>query len=131
DPVTNLLTNAFGATGLKVVLAVVLLSFLSCTLSLQAAASRLLYSYARDKMIIASSLFRQISPTRHIPHYAISVAALVPGVIVIGSLLSTDALVKIVSFAVLGIYMGFQMVVLAALRARLLGWRPSGPFTLG
>ncbi|MET9341156.1 hypothetical protein [Nonomuraea sp. NPDC003804] len=38
---------------------------------------------------------------------------------------------KIISFATLGIYLGFQMVVLAALRARLLGWRPSGPFTLG
>jgi amino acid transporter len=131
DPVTNVLTAAFGPVGVKVVLGVVLLSFLSCALSLQAAASRLLYSYARDDMIALSRVFRVFSRTRHIPPNALLVAALVPAVIVLGSIVSEDALVKIISFAVLGIYMGFQMVVLAALRARLRGWRPSGPFTLG
>lgn len=35
------------------------------------------------------------------------------------------------SFAALGIYVAFQMVVLAALRARLKGWRPGGAYTLG
>ncbi|TXK42321.1 APC family permease [Nonomuraea sp. C10] len=131
DPVTNVLTAAFGPVGLKVVLGVVLLSFLSCALSLQAAASRLLYSYARDDMIAFSRVFRKFSPVRHIPPNAMLVAAAVPAVIVLGSIVSEDALIKIISFAVLGIYLGFQMVVLAALRARLRGWRPAGPFTLG
>ncbi len=35
--------------------------------------------------------------------------------IVIGSRFSTDAITKIISFAALGIYIAFQMVVLAAL----------------
>ncbi|HEV7148490.1 MAG TPA: amino acid permease, partial [Pedococcus sp.] len=52
-------------------------------------------------------------------------------IIVLGSKVSTDAVTKIVSFAALGIYLGFQMVVLAALRARLKGWVPSGQYTLG
>ncbi|GAB3790424.1 hypothetical protein [Nocardioides ungokensis] len=65
------------------------------------------------------------------PPYALALAAIVPAVIVIGSKVSADALTKIVSFAALGIYLGFMMVVLAALRARLRGWRPSGRFTLG
>ncbi|SEF95071.1 Amino acid transporter [Nonomuraea solani] len=131
DPVTNVLTTAFGAVGLKVVLGVVLLSFLSCALSLQAAASRLLYSYARDDMIAGSRAFRKFSPARRIPPNALLVAAVVPALVVLGSIVSADALIKIISFAVLGIYLGFQMVVLAALRARLRGWRPAGPFTLG
>ncbi|MFG1944030.1 APC family permease [Nonomuraea sp. NPDC048826] len=131
DPVMNVLTAAFGPVGVKVVLGVVLLSFLSCALSLQAAASRLLYSYARDDMIVFSRAFRKFSAARHIPPNALLVAALVPAVIVLGSIVSEDALIKIVSFAVLGIYLGFQMVVLAALRARVRGWRPAGPFTLG
>ena len=46
-------------------------------------------------------------------------------------MISAKALTSIVSFAILGIYLGFQMVVFAALRARLKGWVPSGPFTLG
>ncbi|MFE0153354.1 APC family permease [Nonomuraea sp. NPDC059007] len=131
DPVTGVLTAAFGEGGLRVVLGVVLLSFLSCALSLQAAAGRLLYSYARDDMIAGSRIFKRFSPVRHIPPYALLVAAVVPALVVLGSVISADALVKIISFAVLGIYLGFQMVVLAALRARLRGWRPSGPFTLG
>lgn len=131
DPVNTLLGSAFGTTGSKVVLAIVLLSFLSCAISLQAAASRLAFSYGRDDMIVGSRFLRRFSPVRHVPPYALLVAAVVPAVIVIGSKVSEDALAKIISFASLGIYIGFQMVVLAALRARLKGWRPSGKYRLG
>ncbi len=131
DPVTTILHDAFGVGGTKVVLMVVMLSFLSCTISLMAAASRLMYSYARDDMIFGSHLLRHFDPKRHVPPYAMMVAAVVPAVIVLGSVVSEKALNTIVSFAILGIYLGFQMVVFAALRARLKGWVPSGPFTLG
>ena len=131
DPVMTILNDVFGTTGTKFVLVVVMLSFLSCTLSLMAAASRLMYSYARDDMILGSHLLRHFDRVRHVPPYAMVVAAVVPAVIVLGSVVSTKALTSIVSFAILGIYLGFQMVVLAALRARLKGWVPSGPFTLG
>ena len=131
DPVTTILHSAFGVTGTKVVLAVVMLSFLSCALSLMAAASRLMYAYARDDMIVFSHRLRHFQPTRHVPPYAMAVAAVVPAVIVLGSVFSTKALTSIISFATLGIYLGFHMVTFAALRARLKGWRPSGPFTLG
>lgn len=131
DPVTTVLHEAFGEGGTKVVLAVVMISFLSCALSLMAAASRLMYAYARDDMIFGSALLRKFLPQRHVPPYAMAVAALVPAAIVLGSMASTKALTSIISFATLGIYLGFQMVVLAALRARLKGWVPSGAFTLG
>lgn len=131
DPVTTVLTEAFGAVGFKIVLGVVLISFLSCAMSLQAAASRLAYSYGRDKMIFGSSVLSKFSAQRGIPPYALLVAAILPGLIVLASKLSTDALTKIISFAALGIYIGFQMVVLAALRARLKGWRATGKYQLG
>lgn len=131
DPVGTVLTEAFGETGSKIVLVVVLLSFISCAMSLQAAASRLAYSYGRDKMIIGSGLWSKFSQTRHVPPYALLLAAVVPALIVISAKFSTDALTKIISFAALGIYIAFAMVVLAALRARLKGWKPSGKFQLG
>jgi len=131
DPVSTILNDAFGVVGTKVVLAVVMISFLSCALSLMAAASRLMYAYARDEMIAFSHLLRHFQATRHVPPYAMAVAAAVPAVIVLGSIFSTKALTSIISFATLGIYLGFQMVVLAALRARLKGWQPTGPFSLG
>jgi amino acid transporter len=42
-----------------------------------------------------------------------------------------NAVSTIISFASAGIYMAFQMLILAALFARAAGWKPSGPFTLG
>jgi amino acid transporter len=131
DPVMTILNDVFGTTGTKFVLLVVMVSFLSCTLSLMAAASRLMYSYARDDMIFGSHLLRHFNQKRHVPPYAMIVAATVPALIVLGSVVSAKALTSIVSFAILGIYLAFQMVVFAALRARLKGWVPSGPFTLG
>lgn len=130
DPVMTILNGAFGAMGAKLVLCVVLLSFLSCTVSLQAAASRLTYSYGRDHMIFGSRFLSQFNEKRHIPPYALGAATAIPAAICIGGYFSADAVFKIVSFAVLGIYLGFQMVVLAAMRARMKGWVPSGKFAL-
>jgi amino acid transporter len=131
DPIGTTLESAFGTAGSKLVLIIVLISFMSCTLSLQAAASRMIFSYGRDRMIFASERFGSFSATRHIPPYALLTAALVPGLIVLGSRISEDALTRIISFAALGIYIAFQMVVLAALVARLRGWRPKGRWNLG
>lgn len=130
DPVMTILTSAFGETGAKLVLGVVLLSFVSCAVSLQAAASRLTYSYGRDHMIFGSRLLSRFNEKRHIPPYALAAATIVPAAICVAGYFSADAVFKIVSFAVLGIYLGFQMVVLAAMRARLKGWVPSGKFAL-
>ena len=131
DPVSGVLHRAFGEVGSRVVLAVVLVSFLSCALSLQAAAGRLLYSYARDRMLPGSRLLSRFSRARGVPPATLLVAAVVPALVVLASRVSENAVTKIISFAVLGIYLGFQMVVLAALRARFKGWRPAGAFTLG
>ncbi|BCY10138.1 APC family permease [Actinoplanes sp. L3-i22] len=131
DPVTTVLQDAFGSVGTRIVFGVVLISFLSCALSLQAAGSRLMQSYARDKMIFGSTYLARFSQARHVPPYALAVAAVVPAVIILLSTVSASALTRIVSFAAVGIYIGFQMIVLAALRARLKGWQPSGRFSLG
>ncbi len=121
DPVSTVLENAFGSVGFRVVLVIVLISFLSCVLSLQAAASRMIYAYARDDMVPGSGLLKRFSQARHVPPYALSLAALIPVVIILGSQVSDDALVRIISFASFGIYLAFMMVVAAALRARLRG----------
>lgn len=131
DPVSTVLGGAFGPVGMKIVLGVVLVSFLSCVMSLQAAASRLTFSYARDRMLAGHRVLAKFWHDRHVPPYALGLAAVVPALVILGSKVSEDALTKIISFAALGIYLGFQMVVLAALRARLKGWQPSGKFTLG
>lgn len=132
DPITNTFETVFGTVGTKIIIVIVLISFVSCALSLQAAASRLIYSYARDRMVFASTTLSKFSETLHVPFVALTIAGVVPAVIVtIAELISTNALERVISFATVGIYIGFQMVVLAALIARARGWVPTGKFKLG
>jgi len=131
DPVVTVLKTAMGETGLRLVIAIVTVSFISALLSLQAAASRLLFAYARDEMIVGSEYLRHLSPGRHIPAKALLVAGAVPAVIAISALWLENAIATIISFASVGIYIAFQMIVVAALVARTRGWRPGGSFTLG
>jgi amino acid transporter len=130
DPIVTLLRSAVGEAGFRAVIVVVLVSFISCLLSLQAAASRLVYAYARDQMIFGSKYLSRMSPGHHVPATALVVMGAIPAVIALSSLWLQDAIATIISFAALGIYLSFQMIVLAALIARTKGWRPSGPFTL-
>lgn len=131
DPVTTTLKVALGEWGFRGTIAVVLVSFLSCLLSLQAAASRLLFAYARDEMIVASAYLRRLSPHTHVPSTALVAMGVVPCLIALCGLWLADAVNTIISFASIGIYISFQMIVLGALIARARGWRPSGPFRLG
>jgi len=131
DPVVTILKAAMGETGFRAVILVVLVSFVSALLSLQAATSRLLFAYARDDMIVGSRYLKHLSHGRHVPANALLVAGAVPTVIALAAPWLQDAVATIVSFAAVGIYIAFQMVVFAALAARVRGWRPAGPFTLG
>lgn len=131
DAVGTLLTTAFGPLGARLILAVVMISFVSCLFSLQAAASRLLFAFARDKMICGSGALQKLSRHTRIPYVALIVCGIIPAVMTLVGLVGAEALSLIVSFAAIGIYLAFQMIVLGALIARMQGWRPSGQFTLG
>lgn len=132
DPIVTLLRAAMGENGFRAVIVVVLVSFISCLLSLQAAASRLIFAYARDRMIFGSAFLSKMSPGHHVPANALILMGAVPAVIALSALWLQDAAIAtIIGFASIGIYISFQMIVLGALIARLKGWRPAGPFTLG
>jgi amino acid transporter len=131
DPVVTAIGSALGAVGLRVVIAVVLVSFFSCLLSMQAATSRLLFAYARDKMIFGSAHLSRLSPHTHMPIAALLVAGIIPALVAIAGLWLVDAVRTIVVFGSAGIYVAFQMIVLGALYARFRGWQPSGQFRLG
>lgn len=131
DPVVTALTSAMGHGGVRVVIVIVSVSFISALLSLQAAASRLLFAYARDEMIVGSEHLRHLSPGRHIPAKALLVSGAIPVAIALSALWLTNAIAAIISFASVGIYIAFQMIVLGALIARARGWQPHGTFRLG
>jgi amino acid transporter len=128
NPIVAVIDSALGHAGSKVALTMVLIAFASCTLAIQAAAIRLIFSYARDEMIFGWKPLSNVSPRFHMPPGAVAVAAVIPAAI---TLLSASTVARIITFAVVGIYISFQLVVLAAVIARQRGWRPAGAFTLG
>jgi amino acid transporter len=131
DPIPTILESALGTVGSKVFLVIAVTAFVSCVLSLQAAGSRLLYAFARDRMLPASGWLSQVSPRHAVPINALTVVCVVPILICLFVYFEPDTLARVTAFAVLGIYIAFQAVVLAALRQRLKGWRPAGLWNLG
>ena len=115
----TLLRAAMGEIGFRAVIVVVLVSFISCLLSLQAAASRLIFAYARDQMIFGSKFLSRMSPGHHVPANALIVMGAIPALIALSALWLQDAIATIISFAAVGIYISFQMIVLGRIdRAR-------------
>lgn len=131
DPIPAILEATLGTVGAKIFLLVAITAFISCVLSLQAAASRLLYSFARDGMLPGHTWLSKVSERSKVPTNALIVACTVPALISVLIFFNDGILVAVTSFAILGIYVSFQMVVLAALKQRFRGWRPAGPFNLG
>ncbi len=131
NPIGEILLSAFGVWGARVVVLVVMVSFISCILSLQAASSRLLHAYARDGMIVGSAWLCTVSPVTRMPTRALVLSGLIACIILALGVFLQNVVATIVSFAVIGIYAAFQMIVAGALLARLRGWVPAGPFRLG
>lgn len=126
-----------GPVALRGLLVLLLFAYLSCAGAAQAAAARLLYSYARDGMLPGSAWLRRVSAGHRVPAnatlFTAAMAALVVGLsyVDVGPV-NINALV--VSYAVVGIYLSFQVVVAARIVAGLRGFRPrsgGGLFSLG
>ena len=131
DPIPAILVSSLGTAGSKVFLCAAVIAFISCVLSLQAAGSRLLYAFARDRMLPMSGWLSHMSERHAVPSNALLVACIVPILICLYVYAFPNQLPRITAFAVLGIYIAFQAVVLAALRQRVKGWRPAGNWNLG
>lgn len=130
DPIPAILHEALGETGATIFIVIAVIAMLSCILSLQAALSRLIFSFSRDKMLPGSEWMAKISK-HSVPDNAMMVSCLLPVIICVWVYFQPDSLARITAFAVIGIYISFQMVVLAALRQRLKGWKPAGEWTVG
>ena len=128
NPIVGVIDASLGHFGSKVALTMVVIAFVSCTLAIQAAAIRLIFSYARDGMIFGSRSLSTVSERFHMPPGAVLVAAVIPALI---TLMPTATVARIITFAVVGIYISFQIVVLGAVIARARGWKPSGVYNLG
>lgn len=132
-----ILEARLGPALLKGLLVLLMFAYLSCAGAAQAAAARLTYSYARDGMLPGSSWLRRVSEGHKVPANATLFTAALALLIVALSYVDLGAVnvnALVVSYAVVGVYLSFQAVVVARLVAGARGWRArSGPglFSLG
>jgi len=129
-----ILGEHFGAGGRALLLVLIVFAYFSCAAAVQAAAARLVYSYARDGALPGAAWLRRVSSGHRVPANAILFTALV-GLIATAAtyveVAAVNANALLVSYAVVGIYLSFQATVLARLFAGARGWRPDGGFSLG
>src|SRR5258708_18306571 len=112
DPVAAALTSAVGLSGFKAVVVVVLVSFISCLLSLQAAASRLLFGYGRDEMVAGSNKYlSQLSPRTHVPVTSLVLCGAIACLISVAGLWLKDAISAIIAFSSSRIDIGFHSIL--------------------
>lgn len=131
DPIPAILNDSIGFIGTKIFLVIALTSFLACVMGQQASSSRLVYSFARDNMFPGAHLFAKLSKKGHVPVWALIGVNVLSALLLLFVYLVPDSLYRVAGGQMLAGYVAFQMVVLAALRARLKGWKPAGAFSLG
>jgi amino acid transporter len=114
----------------------VIIAIFVCCLAIQAACSRLLFAYGRDKMIPASRFFGYVHPTTKTP----MLSAIFIGVAAIAVLLYVNlggsdpfiAIARVTAWATAGTYVAYQMVIFGGLIARSKGWpKDKAYFNLG
>lgn len=130
DPILFILRDALGTHGANIFIVIAIIAMLSCILSLQAALSRLLFSFARDQMLPGNQWIAKLSK-QNVPDNAMILSCLLPLIFCVVVYFSPDNLARITAFAVIGIYVSFQMVVFAVLKNRLKGWKPAGEWSVG
>lgn len=131
DPVYSTLVAQLGVGIAKPVQALFVIGFLASFLALQTSASRVIWSYSRDRALPASSLLSRLSAQQRQPVVAITLTALVGVTLFLLSLFATDVYTIMVFFTSGGFYIAFLFPLLGAVWARVTGrWLP-GPWTLG
>ncbi len=124
----TIIQDAFGPFWGDVYLGVVLVAVFVCTLAIQSATIRLMFSMGRDGRLPFGQVWGRVNQTFHTPMWA----AIAVGVLAAIPFLVSQAIGVIVTSATGLIYVSYFMNNVASLGARLQGWpRVKTPFSLG
>lgn len=130
DPVADTIIYHLGAEVVVPLFAMFVLAFMATFVTAQAAASRVIWGFARDNMLPGSKSLSKLSKGAKIPANAILLTAIVPVLVVLTSLLGAGYSV-LVLFAIAGFYISFAFPVLGLAKRQLDGtWEPH-VFNLG
>jgi urea carboxylase system permease len=124
----TIIQDALGSIWGNIYLAVVFVAICVCTLAIQSATIRLMFSMGRDGRLPFGKIWGQVHPTFQTPLWAgvaVAVLSIIP-------FLYSQAIVVLVTGATGLIYLSYFMNNISSLLARLKGWpREKAPFSLG
>lgn len=124
DPVADTIIYHLGAEVVVPLFAMFVIAFMATFVTAQAAASRVIWGFARDNMLPGSKPLSKLSKGTKIPANAILMTAIVPVLVVLTSLLGAGYSV-LVLFAIAGFYISFAFPVLGLAKRQLDGtWEP-------
>jgi amino acid transporter len=132
-PIVNVLEGALGSTGALLFEVVAMVALYAGGLANMAAASRLIFSLSRDRMLPFSGLLSSVSRGTGSPSGALFLAAgFAIALVVIGSTIAAQALALIVGMASVGYYAVYALTILAAILAARRGLlKAKSSFDLG
>ncbi len=131
DPVYDTLVFHLGHTAAKGAEVLFTIGFLASFLALQTSASRLIWSYARDRALPAPALLARLTVNQKQPVFALVVATTIGSSIILLSQLAPNLYTLMLNFTSGGFYLAFLFPLVANLVVRLRGGWQSGPFSLG
>jgi urea carboxylase system permease len=127
------LTSRLG-TGLgKAFLIDVAVAITVCTLAIQTAATRLIFSMARDRMLPFSSRLSKVSARTGTPILPTIVVGVVAAAILLVNVGQAQLFLAVTSVAVVVVYLAYLLVTVPMLIRRFRGWpgAEAAPFSLG
>jgi amino acid transporter len=115
-PPAQILLDALGATGGKLLLLVVIGAQLFCGMASVTANSRMIYAFSRDGALPFSHVWHTVSPRTRTPVAAVWLAA--GGALLLGLpyLINVTAYAAVTSIAVIGLYIAYVIPTLLRLR---------------
>jgi amino acid transporter len=131
DPVYDTLSYQLGTGAAKLAEVLFTIGFLASFLALQTSASRIIWSYARDRALPAPHLLAKLTRGQKQPAVALLVASSVGALMILASQAAPDFYTLMLNFTSGGFYLAFLFPLVGALVVKLRGqWQP-GPFSFG
>lgn len=130
DPISAAVTDHLGEWARIPFLLVILTSFTACGIATQGAATRVIYSFSRDRQIPGARLWKTVTKFNQSPTPAVLLVATLSA----GAFLYANALNVLVNFTAAAFYIAFLCPVGALLYTRLRGrWvdPPESPYNFG
>jgi amino acid transporter len=130
DPVTETIATQLGSGITRPLFGLFIIGFMATLVAVEASASRVMWSLARDGGLPASARLTRLSGGDRLPVNAIVMSGVLAAVILVTTQSDTIYL-TLVNFTTGGFYLAFGLPLVALAIERLRGGWEAGPFTLG